>query len=351
MRRSFYLLVIALLLLTSLGVLPTACLKNHPIYPINTPSLTSIPTATQSSTPTITSTTPTITSTATNTAVPTCTYSYVTQWGGFMNPSQVVFSLNKVWVADYGNNIIKYFTPAGAYLGGFMGNVTAPGWGNINGAAGVAITNNPFPLVYLSDSNNNRIQYEVDNGEYITWYQWGSYGSNNGQFEYPGSLVRDSHGNIFVADIGNYRVQEFTSIGGYITQWGMQGTGNSQFGNPFDLGIDSSNNIYVTDTGNNRVQKFDDSGNYLTQFGGYGSGNGQFNNPRGNVVDSSGNIFVCDYMNNRIEKFDSSMNFLCQFGTTGSGNGQFEYPNSVAVDGSGNLYILDSLNRVQVFSH
>ena len=102
---------------------------------------------------------------------------------------------------------------------------------------------------------------------------WGSYGTDNGQFSIPNGIAVDSLGNVYVADGrdeqyrtgGNYRVQKFNSDGTFLATWGTYGSGNGQFSNPQGVAVDSSGNVYVTDgrdiymyqsEGNYRVQKF-----------------------------------------------------------------------------------------------
>lgn len=64
--------------------------------------------------------------------------------------------------------------------------------------------------------------------------QWGSFGTDNGQFNSPQVIAVDnsnssSKGDVYVADMNN-RIQKFTSVGGYITQLGNGGgTGIGQF--------------------------------------------------------------------------------------------------------------------------
>ena len=55
---------------------------------------------------------------------------------------------------------------------------------------------------------------------------------------------------------------------GYVTQWGSIGTGNGQFFMPNGIAVDASGNVFVADSGNNRIQEFDSDGNYQSQFGG-----------------------------------------------------------------------------------
>ena len=198
---------------------------------------------------------------------------------------------------------------------------------------------------------NNRIEKFNSSGTYLT--QWGSLGTNNGQFNGPVGIAVDSSNNVYVADFDNSRVEKFDSNGNYLTQWGSLGTNNGQFYYAEGVAVDSSNNVYVADFDNSRVEKFDSNGNYLTQWGSYGSGNGQFHGPAGIDVDSSNNVYVADSNNHRVVKFDSNGNYLTQWGSYGSGNGQFEFNYGIAVDSSGNfIYVADYYNsRIQVFAN
>ena len=90
-------------------------------------------------------------------------------------------------------------------------------------------------------------------------------GQEPGAFFYPLSFDADTDGRIFVLDAGNRRIQAFNSKGQYITQWGTRGTGDGQFdfGNGFrpeeffgSLIVDDEGFIYIADVGNKRIQKF-----------------------------------------------------------------------------------------------
>jgi len=231
--------------------------------------------------------------------------------------------------------------------------------------------------VYVTDRGNDRIEKFDSKGNYLM--QWGSYGTNNGQFNGPEGIAVDSSNNVYVADSGNDRIQEFDSNGNYLTQWGGDGINNGQFSYPYGIAVDRSNNVYVPDLGNNRIEKFDSNGNYLMQWGSYGTNNGQFSNPYGIAVDSSNNVYVADG-NNRVEKFDSDGNYLTQWYIPGplgiavdisnnvyadanwsvekfDSNGNYltqwfmSAPQGIAVDSSGNfIYVVDPVNsRIQVF--
>lgn len=68
-----------------------------------------------------------------------------------------------------------------------------------------------------------------------------------------------------MVDAGNARIQVFDAGSAYITEWGEVGSGPGQFdfrrGNrPTDMGgsiaVDEDGYIYVADVGNRRIQKF-----------------------------------------------------------------------------------------------
>src|ERR1039458_9384487 len=72
----------------------------------------------------------------------------------------------------------------------------------------------------------------------------------------PEMVALDSSNNVYVADYNNDRIEKFSSSGTYLTQWGSLGTNDGQFEGPYGVAVDSSNNVYVADSGNNRVEKF-----------------------------------------------------------------------------------------------
>jgi hypothetical protein len=260
--------------------------------------------------------------------------------GGFIPVCMAVDSNNNVYVTDDENERVLKFDKNGNYLTQWGSS------GSDNGQflipAGIALDSDNN--VYVTDENNNRIEKFDSNGGYLT--QWG------GQFNYPYGLATDSSNNFYVVDgYYNHRVVKFTSNGAYLTQWGGLGTSNGQFNTPINVAVDNDNNVYVTDYFNERVEKFDSNGDYLTQWGSLGNGTGQFNYPYGIAVDGSNNVYVTDENDNRIEKFDSNGNYLTQWGSPGSGSGQFNNPISVMVDRTGNLiYVADSY-RIQIFAN
>jgi DNA-binding beta-propeller fold protein YncE len=68
--------------------------------------------------------------------------------------------------------------------------------------------------------------------------------------------VGGPHGNVYVADTGNNRIQEFTHNGAFLNAWTGPGLGGGNFSAPMDVGVDPTGHVYVADTGNSRIVKF-----------------------------------------------------------------------------------------------
>jgi tripartite motif-containing protein 71 len=212
--------------------------------------------------------------------------------------------------------------------------------------------------VYLSDSAPNpRILKYDPQGKFVL--QWGSKGSDDGQFEFvpadpnagPGTgfIVVDAQGNVYVSDGYNDRIQKFDPNGKFLAKWGNQGTGEGQFGDgPVGpIYVDRQGNIYVSQF--DRVQKYDPDGTFLAKYGSGGDGDGQFTGAAFGAIDSQGNFYVADLLNARVQKFDTSWKFLLKWGTAGEGDGQFAAPVTIVVDSQDRVYVADNSDRIQVF--
>ena len=148
---------------------------------------------------------------------------------------------------------------------------------------------------------------------------FGSYGTGNGQFQFPTAIAVDSSGNIYVTD--DTRLQEFTSSGTFIRT-----IGSGNYSEPIGVALDSSNNIYVSNYASGGVQEYNQAGDYLRTIptGTY---------PFGVTVASNGNIYA--------ENGASGSEHIVEFTNSGTVLQTFSNPYGafMALDPNGNLYI------------
>ncbi|HVG83901.1 MAG TPA: 6-bladed beta-propeller, partial [Vicinamibacterales bacterium] len=92
-------------------------------------------------------------------------------------------------------------------------------------------------------------------------------------FSKPSDVAWDKAGNIYVADgMGtNNRVAKVDKDGRFIKQWGSTGTEPGQFQGLKAIAIDAQGDVYVADAGNKRIQVFDGEGTFKRQFGNVGT--------------------------------------------------------------------------------
>lgn len=289
-----------------------------------------------------------------------------------------VDSSGNVYIADYGNHIIRKLWPGGMVTT-LAGQTLASGSVNATGTA--AQFYNPYGVaadgpgnVYVADTRNHLIRKITSAGVVSTLAgQAGTPGTANGigtsaQFNTPVGVAVDGSGNVYVADTYNNLIRKITSAGSVSNLAGqalatgsVDGTGNvARFNGPYGVIVDSAGNVYVGDTYNHLVRKITSGGAVSTlagQAGIHGTANGtgtsaQFYDPIGLAVDGSGNVYVADTYNHLIRKITSGgvvTTLVGQAGAHGTANGtgtsaQLYYPYGVALDSWGNLYVADSWN-------
>jgi len=92
----------------------------------------------------------------------------------------------------------------------------------------------------------------------------GVAGTGEDTFDGPADVAIAPNGDIFVADgHGNDRVVKFSPDGEFIMEWGTEGTDYGQFNEPHTLAFDSQGRLFVGDRINQRIQVFDQNGRFL----------------------------------------------------------------------------------------
>ena len=85
---------------------------------------------------------------------------------------------------------------------------------------------------------------------------WGTYGPGPGQFNYPRWVALDGHGNIYVSDSYNHRIQMLSPTGALLAELGSRGGMPGEFRRPEGLLVDDTGSIVVVDADNNRLQRY-----------------------------------------------------------------------------------------------
>ena len=65
-----------------------------------------------------------------------------------------------------------------------------------------------------------------------------------------------SNGSVFVVGFQIGRIQKFDWEGVFVSKWGTFGTDEGQFNLPMDVAVASDGSVYVADMLNHRIQKF-----------------------------------------------------------------------------------------------
>jgi hypothetical protein len=220
-------------------------------------------------------------------------------------------------------------TPAGAFVGQF-GEV-GEGPGQFSQPAGIAI-NQGSGDAYVADEANGRIERWTNDGTFVSAWGWG------------------------VEDASSQALQVCTSS----CFAGLEGDGAGEFRAPRGLAVDNSpglshGDVYVIDSLNRRVEKFSGTGEFLLMFGGAVNANthadicdageecqaGAASNEPGAfeslgstdiAVDATGHVFVAS--GNRIQEFSPAGTWENEITLA-----EVEEIAALAVDPTGNFYV------------
>lgn len=233
-----------------------------------------------------------------------------------------VDSAGNVYVADKVSNTIRKIAPIGdvttlAGTAGITGHADGVG-PNASFSAPVAVAVDHSGNVYVADYGNNVIRKITPSGVVTTIAgQAGQSGEIDGRgaaarFTTPYSIAVDHAGNLYVADISADTIRKITPEGVVTTLAGKAGESGHEdgsgatatFSSPRGVAVDNAGNVYVADYGNNTIRKIAPGGLVTTLAGQAGQGeNGEFDGfgaaagflePMAVATDTVGNIFVLE---------------------------------------------------------
>ncbi len=294
----------------------------------------------------------------------------------FDTPYRVTLdSSGNIYVSDVYNHRIRKISATGVVTT-FAGN-GAIGFEN-NTNSSLASFNFPQGLafdangnLFIADAINNSIR-KINTSGTVTTFAGGLYSSVdnvNGAlagFKYPADLAFDVTGNLYVADLYNYKIRKISPAGSVTT---LAGNGQNRsvdnlngalasFNEPQSIAVDGTGNVYVGETYNNQIRKISPAGSVTTFVGRaigldsmIGAQAAAKFSPRSLVFDASGNLYAADGRNAKIWKISKTgLVTIVAGSTTGFADtsiatlAKFKVNNSIAFDALGNLIVADPFN-------
>lgn len=232
-----------------------------------------------------------------------------------------------------------------------------------------------FTFVFLSIFMENAYSVELKHLKTI-----GTKGEGKGQFNLPYNIAIDSFGLIYVTDTDNNRVQVLSKDGIYITNFA-----EGYLHKPTCIAITKNNDIIICNYERNEVLIFASNGRLVKKI--KSTKKHSINGPSSIALDDVGNLYLTDSYNHNVKIYNENFNFLFSFGEktsieiqekkesksplpfklpippiltdkpqkkedkkfTPADNSTFLFPSGISVK-ENKIYVSDSLNnRVQVF--
>lgn len=209
--------------------------------------------------------------------------------------------------------------------------------GQFNEPSGLAIS--PAKEIVIADCFNRRIQFFSYQGRFLRAFR-------NDQLSCPQGVAVDARERIYVAD-SKHNIFVFEKDGSLVQRFSQYGSEPGRLINPTNLAV-RGNELYVTDQGNDRISIFTLEGNFVRTIGKRGKGRGTLLLPKSVTVDDGGFVYVVDHLN-RVLKFDGSGRFLKKWGRYGGMPGELAEPADISA-ANGLIYVADLVNhRLQAF--
>ena len=195
------------------------------------------------------------------------------------------------------------------------------GDGQFSGPYGISIKGD---VMYVADIGNHRIQKLTTGGQFLQ--KFGQFGSDQGQFNGPISVIVDQSDRMIVAFFHNNRVVIMDQNGSWLMTINGDVYDAQGFKNPWGLALDLQGNIHVAACGSITIKVFTPEGTYVRSYG-------EVMGPIGIAIDEEGYSFVCEFSGKCISIFDPHGNKIHTFGN-------LTFPYGVALDiKSGSLYV------------
>ena len=234
-----------------------------------------------------------------------------------------------IYIADTNNNCVKVFDSTGKYLFKFGDNEDE---GKMHFPLSVAIYGD---RILISQANHCILNYQLDLN-FIS--KIGKYGNGELEFNWPFGLTTDqSNGNIYVSDSNNNRIQILSQDFRFISQFGKD-----TLKLPCDIKL-SKEYIFVLDLSNPCLHLF--NYNHILQKSVISRGDGmQVISPCYFFIDQTNNILIPDRGSNSIHIFDKEIQLIHKISVSPN-------PMGITVDKRGRVIVVCRAgnNCLQIF--
>jgi len=271
------------------------------------------------------------------------------------SPIGITATNNKIYVSDGAKKKVRVFDTSGNQINAFTANgacdLSAVRDADADAAGNVYVANYKF---------NNIVKFRADGTCDKTW---GTQGTANGQFKNPYGvrLAKDPKWGevVYVADSNNNRVQVFSKTGVWKATVGRTGAYNETgtFTTLRRVAVAKDGDIWGADLWGWRLVRFNRTATgyaYAQTIGGRKpptTSTAVFNEPRAVAVGKDGNLNIMDTVNQRIVKMTKAGAIVDTCGQRDYRPVSFNWPRGVAIDPvTGDRWVADTKqSRLQIY--
>lgn len=261
-------------------------------------------------------------------------------------------SAGNYYVANYVLDNVLKIAPDGTCLDSFGTGGTGPlEFANPYGVA-IAVDPHLGELLYVSDSNNNRVQVLELDGTFVA--EVGSFGD----FDDPGTTTFSRRvavgptGDIWISDLWGTRVVRWERTA---TDWvfdaqfgtAQQTETDAALNSPHGMTFTAAGDLVVADRVHHRLLTYNPQGELVDVCGERGFDPTHFNWPRDVAVDTAtGQRWVADTNQDRLHIVPADCSFGVFIGSTGGDLGEFLKPGGIAIRDTDRIaFVADSQNH------
>ncbi len=188
-------------------------------------------------------------------------------------------------------------------------------------------------VIQITNTESSPFKYDI-------LKEWGQFGSSPGEFDGISDIATGTDDTIYVSDSNNHRIQVFSKNGSSLRSWGGWKNGTGYEINPGGITVGLNDRVYVPDSGKDVIYLFDSIGSLLqtiiipenTSVGHFGS--------KKIAVNQDGTIYVTEPINKIIRKINKTGNLEKDWQIVKTG-GIIGSPGPMVTDEDGALYVID----------